>query len=232
VADFYARLGFPAERIVVIPNGVAVDNQVPLDRDAALAEFDIPPGSHVVGYAGRLARQKRMGDLIWALQLLRQLRDRVYFLIVGDGPERARLVALARHMGCDQLVRFAGRRDDAERLIGLMDVVWLASDFEGMSNSVLEAMAAGVPVVASDIPPNRELVVDGETGYLVKVGDSVGFAQFSDRLLSDRGLTRRIGAAARQRALEHFSIQKMVDAHAALYRQVIDEQAPPEARQT
>ena len=129
----------------------------------------------------------------------------------------------ARQMTCDHLMRFAGQRDDSERLIGLMNVLWLASDFEGMSNSIMEAMAAGVPVVASDIPPNRELVIDGETGYLVGVGDSVGFAQFADRILADDDLARRLGNAGRERMRAEFSVEKMVAAHAALYREVLEE---------
>lgn len=221
VAEFYQRRGFPAERIAVIPNGVEIRNTQSNDQGSGLTEFDIPAGAKVVGFAGRLAPQKRVKDLVWAMQLLRQLTDNVYFLLVGDGPERNRLERLAEHMGCDHLVRFAGRRDDAAKLISLMDVFWLASDFEGMSNSIMEAMAAGVPVIASDIPPNRELVIDGVTGYLVKVGDSVGFAQFADRLLADRELAHRLGDAGRRRMRDEFTVENMVNAHAELYRDVV-----------
>jgi glycosyltransferase involved in cell wall biosynthesis len=223
VADFYRQQGFPQEKIVVIPNGVEIPEAASVDRNALWAKFEIPPGSSVVGYVGRLARQKRVHDLIWAMQVLRQLRDRVYFVLVGEGPERARLVKLAQHMGCDHLVRFLGHREDAADFIRQMDVVWLASDFEGMSNSIMEAMAAGVPVVASDIPPNRELVVDGETGYLVKVGDGIGFAQFADRLLADGDLAQRLGRAALQRVQTEFSVQKMIDSYTALYREIVEE---------
>ena len=223
VADFYRQQGVPDDKIEVIPNGVTVPSEPLGDRDAALKEFDIPAGAKVVGYVGRFARQKRLTDLIWAMQLLRQLTDNVYFLLVGDGPERGRLERMAKHMGCDHLVRFAGHRENASSIMRLMDVFWLASDFEGMSNSILEAMAAGVPVVASDIPPNRELVIDGETGFLVKVSDSVGFAQFADRLMANREMAKRMGRAARARVEAEFGVQKMIDAHAALYRQVIDE---------
>ena len=114
-------------------------------------------------------------------------------------------------MSCDHLVRFTGHRDDAARLIGLFDVFWLASDFEGMSNSIMEAMAAGVPVVASDIPPNRELVVDGQTGFLVKVGDSVGMAQFADRILADPALA---DAWARGSRTDANRIQRRTDGRA------------------
>src|SRR6202035_2478009 len=116
---------------------------------------------------------------------------------------------------------------DASRLIGHCSVFWLASEFEGMSNSIMEAMAAGVPVVASDIPPNRELVVNGETGYLVRVGDSVGMAQFTDRILADASLAKRLGAAGRERMRTNFSIDRMVAAHAELYRVVLREGAAP-----
>ncbi len=200
VAGFYLEQGFPAERIVVIPNGVKTVTDPPLsetERNAILAEFDIPPGSRVVGYAGRLAPQKRGKDLIWSLQLLKQLTDRVYLVIVGDGPDRENLISLAKHMGCDNLVRFLGHRDDVPRLMRTFSTLWLASDFEGQSNSLMEAMARGIPVVASDIPANRELVVDGETGFVVKVGDCQGFSQFTDRILADPELANRLGEAAR-----------------------------------
>ena len=221
VAEFYRELGVPTEKLAVIPNAVEIPADPRADRDRMLAEFDIPPGSRVVGFAGRLAPQKRVKDLVWAIQLLKQLRDRVYLMLVGDGPERTNLLELARHMSCDHLVRFTGHRDDAARLIGLFNVFWLASDFEGMSNSIMEAMAAGVPVVASDIPPNRELVVDGQTGFLVKVGDCVGMAQFADRILADPALAERLGTAGRERMRTEFSVEQMVSRHVELYRQVL-----------
>jgi glycosyltransferase involved in cell wall biosynthesis len=227
VAEFYRELGVPADKLAVIPNAVEIPADPQADRDRILAEFDIPPGSRVVGFAGRLAPQKRVKDLVWAIQLLKQLRDRVYLLLVGDGPERTHLLELARHMSCDHLVRFTGHRDDAARLIGLFNVFWLASDFEGMSNSIMEAMAAGVPVVASDIPPNRELVVDGQTGFLVKVGDSVGLAQFADRILADPALAERLGTAGRERMRTKFSVEQMVARHVELYRQVLASPASP-----
>lgn len=221
VAAFYREREFPAAKIRVIRNGIELPELVNFDRAALLAEFDIPAHAKVVGYVGRLAKQKRLLDLVWAMQLLQQLNDKAYFLVVGAGPEQESALKLARHMGCDHLVRFAGHRDDANRLMQAMDVFWLASDFEGQSNSVMEAMAAGVPVVASDIPPNRELVVDGETGFLVKVGDSVGFAQFADRIFADEQLAARLGSAARDRMRTEFSIDSMVNAYAKLYRELV-----------
>jgi glycosyltransferase involved in cell wall biosynthesis len=100
-------------------------------------------------------------------------------------------------------------------------VFWLASDFEGLSNSIMEAMAARLPVVASDIPPNRELVVHGQTGYLAPVGDRVAFAQLAERLLVDRNLADQFGAAARQRIAREFSIARMVERYTRIYREVL-----------
>ena len=137
--------------------------------------------------------------------------------------ERARLEELTRQLRCDDVTRFVGHCDDADRLIGLLDVFWLASDFEGMSNSLMEAMAACVPAVAADIPPNRELLVHGETGYVVRVGDSVGFAQFADRILADNERAIKLGDASRQRMQSLFSIDRMVEAHVELYRRIANE---------
>ena len=221
VAAFYRDLGIPNEKLVIVPNGIEIPTEPIADRETVLAELGFGPDTRIVGYVGRLARQKRVKDLVWAMQLLKQLTDRVCLLIIGDGPERQRLEELARHLNCDHLIRFTGHREDANRLMQHLDVFWLASDFEGMSNSVMEAMAAGVPVVATDIAPNRELVRDGETGYLVKVKDAAGFAQFTDRILADAAFASQLGTAGQQRMRQHFGVTKMIDAYARLYRDLV-----------
>jgi glycosyltransferase involved in cell wall biosynthesis len=225
VAAFYRDAGVPAEKIRVIPNGVEPPTHAPVDRAALLAELGLPPDAKVVGYVGRLAKQKRVDVLIWATQLLRQLTDNVYHVVVGDGPQRRYLEDLAKHFTCDRVTRFVGHRPDAWRLLPCFDAFWLASDFEGQSNSLLEAMAAGLPVIASDIPANRELIDDGRTGYLVRPGDSVAFAQYADRLLAARDLAGRLGRAAREEAAARHSVPAMVEAYASLYDEVVE--APP-----
>lgn len=221
VAEFYQQLGIPHDRLRVVHNGIDLPAESSaLPRNETLAAWDIPANARLVGYVGRLAPQKRLRDLIWAFELLRSLRDNTYFVIVGDGPEKAALQRFARDVQADQQIRFLGHREGARQLFPLFDVFWLASDFEGLSNSVMEAMAAGVPVVASDIPPNRELVVPGETGFVVPVGDRVAFAQFTAKLLAEPELSQRMGAAARERIRTEFSIDKMVAGYVALYREV------------
>jgi glycosyltransferase involved in cell wall biosynthesis len=221
VTDFYRRIGVPAEKLAVIPNGVETPTQAEPDRSALLAEFDIPSNGAVVGYVGRLARQKRIQDLIWAFELLRVQRENVYFLVVGDGPERGRLEAFAHKLQLHERIRFAGHRPDAARLLGCLDVFWLASEFEGMSNSLMEAMADGRPVVVSDIPPNGELVTDGETGLIAPVGDRAAFARLTTRLLTDAALAKRLGEAARRRIETEFSVSRMVESYTSLYRSLL-----------
>jgi glycosyltransferase involved in cell wall biosynthesis len=221
VVDFYVTQGIPTEKTLVIRNGIPEFEPPAIDRESELAALDLPPEARVVGYVGRLARQKRIKDLLWAIELLHQLDERAYFVVVGDGPERGELERFAKEIRIAERVRFLGHRDDVARLLALFDVFWLASSFEGQSNSLMEAMAAGIPAVASDIPPNRELVVDGRTGYLVKAGDAAAFAQFADRILADKDLADRLSQASRERMREEFSVQRMIDAYAELYRDVV-----------
>jgi glycosyltransferase involved in cell wall biosynthesis len=227
VSEFYRQQGIEPEKIVTIHNGIdlpAIDRS---QRSTVLAELGVPTDARIVASVGRLAKQKRVDVLVWAMQLLRQLSPNVFHLIIGDGPERARLERLAEHFTCHEMTRFLGHRNDVARLMSCIDVLWLASDFEGQSNSVMEAMAAGLPVIASDIPANRELITSGETGYLVRPGDSVAFAQYADRLFADPELANRLGEAARQRIIEEHSVESMVEAYASLYESVVAQRKTP-----
>ncbi len=224
VAGFYRNLGIPVDKLVVVPNGIDLPDAAPDARQVVRAELGIPETTHVVGFLGRLAPQKRVKDLIWAFELIRVMHTEVVFLVIGDGPDRSRLEQYAHSLEIGGRVRFLGHREDAARLMPALDVFWLASDFEGLSNSIMEAMAAALPVVASDIPANRELVVHGETGYLAPVGDRVAFAQLAERFLLDRTLAAQFGAAGRQRIASEFSVARMVEGYAGIYREVVSGQ--------
>lgn len=221
VAAFYRELGFPAERMTVIPNGVERPAAPRRSRAELLAELKLPEDARLACYVGRLARQKRLEDLLWGMQVLRQADPRAQLLVIGDGPERERLEQYARDVEAIGHVRFVGHREDAAQLVPLCDVFWLASDFEGMSNSLMEAMACGRPVVVSNIPPNRELVQHGVHGYLIDVGDGVGYAQYTRKLFDEPGLAERMGDAGRLRIEREFTVERMVERYGAMYREVV-----------
>ena len=224
VVEFYREAGIPVEKLVCIPNGIDAPD-LPQDdrskRQAILQSLNLPPDAYVAGYVGRLAKQKRVEDLIWSVETLRQIRPKLVLVIVGDGPERERLESFARDVGCQAHVRFVGHQEETARWLDLFDVFCLASSFEGMSNSVMEAMSRGKPVIASDIPANRELVVQSETGFLPKLADTVGFMQFLRRLIDEPGLGARLGQAGRDRIQSSFSVSRMVDSYVGVYRSLL-----------
>jgi len=221
VKDFYVGHGLPAEKFVVIPNGIAPAEPSPATRQEILAELGLPEKCYLAGLVGRLWPQKRVKDAIWAADLLKVIRGDVHLLILGDGPHRARLVMFRDQVRIRDRVHFLGHRNDVLRLMPHFDVFWSTSAYEGQSNAIMEALAAGVPVVATDIPGTRDLVVSGETGYLVPLGDRAAVARNTQRLLNDAALARRMGEAGRQRMLTEFTVEKMVQRHAELYRELL-----------
>ncbi len=221
VVEFYAEKGIPAEKFEVIPNGIGPAPEPLRSRESWLTELGLPNEARLIGAVGRLWPQKRYKDLIWAADLLKSARDDVHLLIVGDGPQQERLVEYRSQIDIADRVHFLGPRHDVLRLLPHLDCFWLGSGYEGQSNALMEAMAAGVPVVATDIAGNRDLVMPEATGYLVPVGNSAEFARKTQQLLNDDGLARAMGEAGRQRMMDRFSIEQMVDRHAALYRQLV-----------
>jgi glycosyltransferase involved in cell wall biosynthesis len=221
VKDFYVSRGLPADKFVIIPNGVDVGAPTPAtSRGTLLAELGLPPDARLVGAVGRLWPQKRLKDLIWAADLLKVTRDGAHLLIIGDGPQRPRLERYRDQIEIRDCVHFLGERDDVPRIVPHFDVLWLGSEYEGQSNAIMEAMAASVPVIATDIPGNRDLVANDVTGYLVPVGDRFEFCRRTERLLSDNELRSRFGLAGRERIECEFTVEQMVERHAELYRQL------------
>jgi glycosyltransferase involved in cell wall biosynthesis len=222
VRDHCVEHGLPADKFIVIPNGVEPARPSDVSRCELLKELDCPNDARLIGVVGRLSTNKRVKDLIWAADLLRVLHNNLRLLVIGDGPERPTLQRFARLASDLDHVRFLGHRDDVWRIMPHLDVFWNGGHLEGQSNAVMEAMAAGVPVVASDVPGNRELVVPGATGYLVPVAGRAARARATDHVFSDSALAARLGAAARQRMLDHFTIESNVGRHADLYRQLLN----------
>ena len=226
VANFYRQQQFPDDRIRVVPNGIELP--APASelseferRQRRVAAFGFPPDAKILGFVGRLARQKRVLDLIWSLVLLRDADPSIHLVLAGDGPEREHLERFVRELNVENHVRFLGHRNDASELIPLFDLFLLASEFEGMSNSLMEAMAHGLPVVASDIPANKELVFDGVTGFLFPVGDRTACARAVLFLFQNPDRAARMGAAGRERMASEFSVDAMIQKYGEIYREVV-----------
>lgn len=221
VREFYVDHGLPAEKFVVIPNGIGPRTNTTGESSVDLRrELHLPDSARLVGAVGRLWPQKRYKDLIWAAELLKAGRGDVHFVIMGDGPNRDELESYAHDVQVHEHVHFLGEREDVPQLLTQLECFWLGSGYEGQSNALMEAMLAGIPVVATDIAGNRDLVVQAETGFLVPVGDAGQFARKTHLLLEDRELSQRLGAAGKQRMINEFSVDKMISRHAELYRQL------------
>ncbi len=223
VAEFYREhASVPDVRIAVIPNAVAGDVRSTAGTGLR-GELGLAENVRLVGFVGRLAKQKCLKDLVWAFQLLHQVvDDEVALVLIGDGPERDAIAEFAVAMDCRDKVHFTGHRDDAADLIAQMDVFCLPSSFEGMSNSLMEAMARNVPVVVSDIPANRELVTNEESGLTFPHGKSPDLTKAVKRLLTDASLSQRLAAAAKKKIVEEHSVDMLVERHQTLYRQVLN----------
>lgn len=221
VRDFYLRAGIAADKFVLIPNGIEPHPKSLLLRTDLLNQLKLPPQSRLVATIARLWPQKRVRDIIWAAELLTIARDDVHVLIIGDGPERAALERFRDQVQLQDRVHFLGHRNDVVQIIEHLDILWLASGFEGMPNVLMEAMAAGVPVVATDIPGNRDLIRNNGTGFLVPVGDSAAIASHTFQILEDPSSRSDLRQAAQREMLEKYPVKNMVDQHAALYRELL-----------
>jgi glycosyltransferase involved in cell wall biosynthesis len=177
----------------------------------------------VVGMVGRMSEQKNYKTLLEAAKVVVRQVLNVRFILVGDGPERKALEL--RVAGCElkDKVIFVGHRKDADSLMRVFDVGVLSSHYEGCPNVILEYMACSKPVVASDVGGCKELVVEGETGFIVSSADPGAMADRLLRLLKDEPLRMRMGAAGRKRAEENFISEKMARNTEQLYGELLNE---------
>ncbi len=222
--DWCVKHGLPAEKFVVIRPGVSPARATDISRDELLRELRLPADARLIGVVGRLVPEKRVKDLIWAADLLRVLHDNLRLLVIGDGLLRPQLEQYARLASDLDHIRFLGERPDVWRIMPHLDVLWNADEPTGHSIAILEAMAAGVPVLASDTPFNRELVVENETGYLIPLRERSGRAtraRQTDRIFTDRELAARLGAASYKHVNEVFEFERMACGYDELYSKVL-----------
>ena len=215
-------VGVRAEKVRIVRNGVDTTRFAPLrTREAVRAQHGYAATDLVFGCLGRLAPVKDHRTLLEAFDVVAARHPHGRLLCVGDGPERAPLEQEVRRRGLAERVQFVGHRDDVAPWLGMMDVFVHASLMEGMSNAILEAMAVGVPVVATSVGGTPEIVEAGVTGRLVP---AVAPAALADAMLAysgDDALRMAHGAAGRARAETHFPLPAMIAGYTAVYRDAL-----------
>ena len=227
MAEEATAAGLEPDRLLWMPNPVDTDEFAPCapERRCELrARFGIEPSAPVIVFTGRLAPEKELPSMIRAFAAVRRELPRATLVLVGDGPMRSQLETLAAELNLAGAVRFTGRQTGAEvrQWLQASDVFALVSSNEGLPCSLLEAMSVGLPSVISDIPANVQLVETEVHGLHAALGSPDHIAGALNRLLVDAPLRARLGAAARERVLAGYSVDKVVDRYEALFSETLD----------
>jgi len=205
------QCGFPRDRVVSIPTGVSMEFfDVVRNRDAK-KEFGLDPDALVITNVGILRRVKGHETTFKAVQAVVQEFPHARFLIVGDGPRRAELARMVDELGIRDHVIFTGFIEEIGKIYSFTDVVILSSWSEGLPQSVLQALAASVPVVATKVGGVPEVVIHEKTGYLVEAGDHEGLARQVIRVLSEPEKARLTACAGKELVREYHSVGRMLD---------------------
>jgi len=211
-----AAVGVPTARIVRIPNGVEtrrgnVKRTYPLHNPVRLM------------YVGRLHEQKGVDVLLRSFGELRRLRpgERLSLRLVGEGPARAKLLAIARQLDISRDVEFVGPRDDVPELLDQSDIFVLPSRAEGLSNALLEAMSVGLPIVASKVPGNDDVIDHDQNGLLFTAEDPTSLTSELMRLLDDARLRESIGGRARLTVEEKYGMRHVAQQYIQLYEELV-----------
>jgi L-malate glycosyltransferase len=221
VADVLTnQVGIESSRIKLILNGVNTKRFVRNADRRFRARQDLGLGNSlvVVGIVARLAPIKNHAYLLRAIAALSGLAENVRLLIVGDGGERKKLEKMAIELGINTRTLFVGERRDTEELLNAMDIYALSSTSEGMNLTLLEAMSSALPVVATAVGGNTEIVLHDKTGYLVPPDDIAKFSNAIERFISDEQLRIAFGDAGRASVDKRFNEHAMIQQYCALYR--------------
>ena len=233
VRDELVALGVaPAEKFSVIRLGLELERRVAFAGDTTeiRRRHGIDADAFVVGWFGRMTAVKQTDDLIATLKALREHGVEARLLLVGDGDDRVRLEELAHQLGVARFCVFLGYQQDVAPWFAVSDAVVLTSASEGTPATLIEALAAGRPVVSTDVGGVSDVVDDGETGFLVPVGDTDALAEKLALLAGDPALRETMGREARGRALGRYAVQRLVDDVDALYRELLATTSPTTRR--
>lgn len=213
--------GLTEDKVSVIYNGIDTNKFLNANGNRVRAELGISSEAPVVGTVGRLTLQKGQKYLIDAVSTLREKFPQIVLLFVGDGPLRDELGNHIRALGIDKNAILLGTRRDIPQLLSAMDIFVLPSLWEGLGTALIEAMAAGKPVIATDIPPLKEIVNSEKVGILVPIKDSKAIASSIELLLCNRVLAENLGKSAKERVLSHFTIDITMNKYVSLYENIL-----------
>lgn len=232
VKDALVRSGVAAERIRVVPSGIDLspfEAPVAEDRNAARARLGVEPETVLALQAAALAPHKSQTDLLQAASRLRAEAPRLRVWIAGEGPLRRELEAEHAALALGTVVRFLGFREDVNDLLRAADFFVVSSYLEGMGTATLDAMASGLPVVATRVGGIPEIVEDGVSGILVPARDPRALAGAMLRLANDPGLRARLGEAGRVRVRD-FSADRTEERTRTMYQEVLERRRGPKSR--
>jgi len=210
-------IGIKREKVVTIPNSIDVDSfSIKINREKKLRELGLNSNLKIVGTVCRLHEPKKGVKIL--LEAIKSLQKEICFqlLIVGTGKDEKKLRLMAEREEINAL--FLGEREDVSEILQVIDVFVLPSLYEGLPVSVLEAMACGIPVVATNVEGNKEVILDGKTGLLVEPGNPYELAEKIKELLGDEKMRKDFGEAGFKRVKEKFSIDKTVDKIESLWK--------------
>lgn len=223
-----AHEGVRPDQVVYIPNGISGEwARQGSGENRIREELGIPKSSTVLGTVGRLYPQKGHTVLLCAFEEVLKTIPDSKLLVIGTGPLGESLRSQALEKGIGDHVIFLGQRRDVPNLLGCLDLYVQPSLWEGMPNAVMEAMAAGLPVIATAVDGTRELIDHGKTGWLVEAGNAQALADQILSLMSDRASASRVGSAAAHLMETEFAIEKMVSRFDRLYRELVSTHGGP-----
>jgi glycosyltransferase involved in cell wall biosynthesis len=222
IKDVLVGDGIPAQRIFVVHSGVDTERVIAASKDYLINEFDIKSNEHIVVNVAHLAGHKGQRYLIEAIPLVLAKIPNARFFIVGHGRLMGELKALAASMGLNYALIFTGFRRDVGAFYQIADLFVMSSVQEGLGTAILDAMAQGKPVVATNSGGIPEIIRDGETGRLVASADPAALAEGIIELLSNAERARRMASLGKEVVKENFSVDAMVDKNIEVYQQILE----------
>lgn len=208
VKNFYINhIGIPPEKITVIPNGIDISVYENASGSKIIRKLNLPDHRFVITCVANLASNKGHRYLLEAFESVFQQHPEAYLLLVGDGPERRNLENQIKKYQSKNNIFFLGRRTDVPDILKASDCFVLPTLFEGMSNAILEAMAAGLPVITTDIPENRMLLEKSSTGFLIEPKDETSLALSILNIIKDQSLAEKLSKNAHLIVQKKYSLQ-------------------------